>query len=990
MATNEAKPQPEPEAESLDEAVRLKTLAEKKYNSGNLKSALKYAKRAYNLHSAVEGVSEMLTAFKILHIATVQAVTTAFGDGATTTTSALPDYYKILQTERFSHINTIKTQYRKLALALHPDKNPSVASEEAFKVVGEAFRVLSDKIRRKEYDVKLRVAMQSAVIMAEDNDKETTSFWTSCSSCQFLHQFDKKYLGHNLMCPSCKKSFEAIEVSENGENVEVSDGLMEKRVSARIKAKKKLSIGSSRNRELVRKRKVGGVGEVLKGSSGKMMRNVDSIGVGAEVVMDTDMEGDVESHDMLIKGLRSGTNGKVGKVARGVDATGVGSVVVRNVDMEGDVESDDGLIKGLRSRSNGKVRKMRRNVDVIGVANDVEREKRVEEVRKVDIEGDVESYDGLIKGLRSRTNGKVRKVGEGEDTMTLAEMQLLVKKKVNKEKIPVKNKGEESEKRKEMDLGLIEKEDDLEMETLIARVREKRMKHEALKGDGSEDGGGRRRRDLSSKRCGKGLSQDESEIMEENGTKEKAIMFNLTEKESEKRKETSLSLIEEEDEVEMEMLIARVRDRRMRREVLKGDGLEDGGRRRDLSSNRGGKGFRQDDSEIMVKNGKEENEKAMTFNLTEKESEKRKEMNSSMREEEDEVEMETLIARVKEKRMSREASKGDGLEDGGRRKRDLSSKRCGKGSRQDDSEIMAENEKTMGLNLMEKQSEERKETNLNLTEEEDEVEMEPPITRVRGKRMRRVALKAAGLEDAERRRDLSIKKGTLSKSSKKGKGPRQDDLEIVAAESFDLYNFDKDRVERSFKKGQVWAVYDDDGMPRDYALIDDVISVHPFEVRLNRLDFQSNSGQALLHWGEGVSRQAVVKSLKKFSHVVDSERAARELYKIYPSKGSIWAVYKENALGADSRYLVEDKECYDIVISLSSYTDVHGVSIAYLGRVDEFRTIFKRREVGAHAVKLFRKDELSLILYYCHIQTGKQHLVRTKHINYIRKILFSV
>ncbi|KAK4729289.1 hypothetical protein R3W88_022277 [Solanum pinnatisectum] len=861
MAADEEIPQAE--AGDQPEALRLKALAEQKYNSGNLKSALKYAKRAHSLHPAVDGVSEMLTAFKILHTGTVPAVipaVAAVGDAATITTSTLLDYYNILQIERFSHINTIKKQYRKLALTLHPDKNPFAASEEAFKLVGEAFRVLSDKIRRKEYDVKLRVAMQSAV-MAEEG--ETTTFWTACSTCRLLHQFEEKYLGHNLMCPSCKETFKAIEVSENGDNEGGCEGLMETRGSARIKARKSVSFGSSRNSELGRKRKVASVAEVLERPNEKMTRNDDAIGVGTEV------------------------------------------------DMEGDVESDD----------------------------------------------------GLIKELRPKTNGKVRSVGEGEDTMTLAEMQLLVKKKVNKGKIPVKNKGEESEKRKEMDLSLIEKEDDVEMETLIARVRERRMRREVLKGDVLEDGG--KRRELSSNRGSKGLRQDDSEIMADNGKEEneKVMAFNLMEKESEKRKETSL--IEEEDEVEMETLIARVRDKRMRREALKGDSLENGGRRKDLSSNRGGKGLRQDDSERMVENGKEDNEKAASLNSTEKDAEKRKEMNSSLTEDEDEVEMETLIARVREKRMRREALKADGLQDGGRR-RDLSSKRCGKGSRQDDSEIMAENEKTMRLNLMEKESEERKETNLSLIEEEDEVEMESPIARVREKRIRREVLKADGLEDGERRRNSRIKKGTLSK---KDKGPRRDDLD-KAVESFDLYNFDKDRVERSFKKGHVWAVYDDDGMPRDYALIDDVISAHPFKVRLNWLEFQSNSDEALLHWGKKgfhiscgkfkVSRQALVKSLKKFSHVVDSERAARELYRIYPLKGSIWALYKENALGTGSSSLMEDNQCYDIVISLSSYTDLHGVSIAYLQRVDGFRTIFKRREVGAHAVKLLGKDELRL------------------------------
>ncbi|OIT27143.1 PREDICTED: ABC transporter F family member 4-like [Nicotiana attenuata] len=489
------------------------------------------------------------------------------------------------------------------------------------------------------------------------------------------------------------------------------------------------------------------------------------------------------------------------------------------------------------------------------------------------MEGDVESDDGLIKELRSRNKSKARNVGEGEEeTMTLAEMQMLVKKK----------------------------------------------------------------------------REEKAEI-------DKSVKFNLTEKVIEERKETDFSLIDEEDEVEMERLIARVREKRVRREPIKGGGLEDGGRRR-VSSRKKGKGSRQDDLEIVAENEKEENEKAMKFNLTEKGSEKRKETDLSLIEEEDEVEMENLIARVREKRVRREPIKGGGLEDGRRRR--VSSRKKGKGSRQEENE---EN-KGMKFNLAEMESEKRKETDLSLIEKEDEMEMETPIARVREKRVRHDLLKGDGSEDGGRRR---------VSSRKKGKGSRQDDLETMAVETFDLHNFDKDRVERSFKKGQVWAVYDDDGMPRDYALIDDVISVHPFEVKLSRLEFQSNSDEALLHWGKmgfhiscgkfKVSRHALVKSLKKFSHVVDCERAARELYRIYPSKGSIWALYKENALGAGRKTLmVEDKQSYDIVVSLTSYTDLHGVSIAYLEKVDGFRTIFKRREIGAHAVKLLGKDELGL------------------------------
>src|ERR1700760_1483411 len=63
------------------------------------------------------------------------------------------DYYKALGVTKDSDAAEIKKKYRKLARELHPDKNPGDASAEArFKEVSEAYDVLSDPAKRKEYD----------------------------------------------------------------------------------------------------------------------------------------------------------------------------------------------------------------------------------------------------------------------------------------------------------------------------------------------------------------------------------------------------------------------------------------------------------------------------------------------------------------------------------------------------------------------------------------------------------------------------------------------------------------------------------------------------------------------------------------------------------------------------------------------------------------------------------------------------------------------
>lgn len=66
--------------------------------------------------------------------------------------SAKRDYYEVLGVSRSASEDEVRSAFRKLAFKFHPDRNQEPDAEARFKELNEAYEVLSDAQRRREYD----------------------------------------------------------------------------------------------------------------------------------------------------------------------------------------------------------------------------------------------------------------------------------------------------------------------------------------------------------------------------------------------------------------------------------------------------------------------------------------------------------------------------------------------------------------------------------------------------------------------------------------------------------------------------------------------------------------------------------------------------------------------------------------------------------------------------------------------------------------------
>ncbi|CAH1454172.1 unnamed protein product [Lactuca virosa] len=196
------------------EAERLLGIAEKLLQAKDLNGARDFAILAQETEPLLEGSDQILAVVDVL----------IAGDKRIKNQN---DWYAILQLEtRNDDTDLIKRQYHRLAVLLHPDKNKYVFADAAFKLVADAWAVLSDPSRKIAYDNEL-FAFSKVDLVKKDGEKRddqhhqisrdkisvrrtSANIWTVCPFCYNMYEYPRVYDGYCLRCVNCQRAFQVV------------------------------------------------------------------------------------------------------------------------------------------------------------------------------------------------------------------------------------------------------------------------------------------------------------------------------------------------------------------------------------------------------------------------------------------------------------------------------------------------------------------------------------------------------------------------------------------------------------------------------------------------------------------------------------------------------------------------------------------------------------------------------------------------------------
>lgn len=158
-------------------ALKLKGIAEERILEKDYTGARDNITKAQQIFPDFENVAQMVVVCDILCAANVDFP----GCGI--------DWYWVLQLPPSADDFDIVSQYQKLAALLEPLKNKFPGTESAIKLIGEAFSVLSDQVKRLIFDAKRSASRKGTVLNSaplvgsETADAEEIAVERNCSPC---------------------------------------------------------------------------------------------------------------------------------------------------------------------------------------------------------------------------------------------------------------------------------------------------------------------------------------------------------------------------------------------------------------------------------------------------------------------------------------------------------------------------------------------------------------------------------------------------------------------------------------------------------------------------------------------------------------------------------------------------------------------------------------------------------------------------------------
>ncbi|OMO99292.1 hypothetical protein COLO4_13368 [Corchorus olitorius] len=164
----------------------------------------------------------------------------------------------------------------------------------------------------------------------------------------------------------------------------------------------------------------------------------------------------------------------------------------------------------------------------------------------------------------------------------------------------------------------------------------------------------------------------------------------------------------------------------------------------------------------------------------------------------------------------------------------------------------------------------------------------------------------------------------------------------------DYYNFVNARKRDIYSVGQIWATYDEEGLPRKYARITwiDESSFRLLVSWLNPLRVTAHERKCNLPLATGSFKRGETRldlDLSRFSHSVNYEKIGEDqsLYRIYPKKGEVWAIYK-NFDGSRKPADVNSDQCR--IVEIVDFSEKSGIMAVGLIEVPGWKSFFQRQQ----------------------------------------------